>query len=396
MAINDWQQTNLGNETELLTGFPFKSASYSANEGDIRLVRGDNVAQGQFRWEDVRRWPTSQVDGLSDYFLKSGDVVVAMDRPWIEAGLKYACVSEHDLPCLLVQRVARLRTQKTLDQGFLRYVIGSAEFTNHVLGVQTGTAVPHISSRQIQEFRFLRPPLPEQRAIAHVLGTLDDKIELNRRMNETLEALARAIFKSWFVDFDPVRAKMEGRQPAGMDAETAALFPAEFEDSALGQIPKGWKIAAIGDVVKVVGGSTPSTKEPAYWDGGTIHWATPKDMSALLSPALLDTERRITELGLQQISSGLLPRGTVLLSSRAPIGYLAIADMPVAVNQGFIAMVCDGELPNHYVLHWARENMGIIEGRANGTTFLEISKANFRPIHVVVPTQDVMSWTLAK
>ena len=85
------------------------------------------------------------------------------------------------------------------------------------------------------------PPIAEQRAIAHILGTLDDKIELNRRMNETLEAMARAIFKSWFVDFDPVRAKMEGRQPPGLSPELAALFPDSFEDSELGEIPAGWK-----------------------------------------------------------------------------------------------------------------------------------------------------------
>jgi len=100
---------------------------------------------------------------------------------------------------------------------------------------------------------------------------------------------------------------------------------------------------------------------------------------------LLETERQITELGLQQISSGLLPKGTVLLSSRAPIGYLAISEVAVAINQGFIAMVCDRGLPNYYVLHWTRANIGIIEGRANGTTFLEISKSNFRPIPVVIP-----------
>jgi len=89
------------------------------------------------------------------------------------------------------------------------------------------------------------PPLPEQRAIARILGTLDDKIELNRRMNETLEAMARALFKSWFVDFDPVRAKAEGREPAGMDAETAALFPDSFEETELGEVPKGGESVAL-------------------------------------------------------------------------------------------------------------------------------------------------------
>ena len=186
-------------------------------------------------------------------------------------------------------------------------------------------------------YRYDVPPLAEQRAIAHILGTLDDKIELNRRMNETLEAMARALFKSWFVDFDPVRAKAEGRDP-GLPKPLADLFPDSFEDSELGEIPKGWEIKSIGDLADVVGGTTPSTKEPAFWEGGTHAWATPKDLSGLSVPVLLDTERRITDAGLSQIGSGLLPKGTVLLSSRAPIGYLAVAEIPVAINQGFIAM----------------------------------------------------------
>ncbi len=105
------------------------------------------------------------------------------------------------------------------------------------------------------------------------------------------------------------------------------LFPDSFEDSSLGRISKGWEIASIGDVVRAVGGGTPSTKEPAYWENGVHHWATPKDLSSLSFPILLDTERRITNAGLRKISSGLLPPGTLLLSSRAPIGYLAIAQM---------------------------------------------------------------------
>src|SRR5690606_24489616 len=103
-----------------------------------------------------------------------------------------------------------------------------------------GSSVPGFNLGQLKAIRLLLPSLKEQRAIAHILGTLDDKIELNRRMNETLEAMARALFKSWFVDFDPVRAKAEGRTPSGMDAETAKLFPGEFVDSELGPIPKGW------------------------------------------------------------------------------------------------------------------------------------------------------------
>jgi len=211
-------------------------------------------------------------------------------------------------------------------------------------------------------------------------------------MNRTLEGIARAIFKSWFIDFDPVRAKMDGQQPAGMDAETAALFPDEFEDSPLGKIPKGWEVKAIGDVVKTVGGATPSTKNPAFWAGGTIHWSTPKDLSSLSSPVLLKTERCITEAGLQKISSGLLPKGTVLLSSRAPIGYLAISEIPLAINQGYIAILCNENLSNQYILRWTESNMDTIIGRANGTTFLEISKKNFRDIPVLMPSNQVLKY----
>ena len=208
----------------------------------------------------------------------------------------------------------------------------------------------------IESLEVMAPvEVDEQRAIAHILGTLDDKIELNRRMNVTLEEMARARSSpgSWI----SIRyVKMEDRVH-GPAAFIADLFPDGFEESAVGEVPTGWRVQAIGDVVKAVGGTTPSTKEPAFWDGN-INFATPKDLAPLSSPALMNTERFITETGLQQISSGLLPVGTVLMSSRAPIGYLAITEIPVTVNQGFIAMICGGPLPNHYVLHWARPQHG--------------------------------------
>jgi len=274
---SEWELVQLGEVTNLLTGFPFKSERYVEDESAPRLLRGDNVAQGVLRWDGAKRWPSDAADGIEPYELQEGDVILAMDRPWIEAGLKYAAVRRSDLPAFLVQRVARLRGSSRLDTGFLKYVIGSQAFTDHVLGVQTGTAVPHISGGQIESFEFFLPSLPEQRAIAHILGTLDDKIELNRRMSETLEAMARALFKSWFVDFDPVRAKAEGRDP-GLPQPLADLFPARLVDSELGEIPEGWEVGPFGDAVEQIRDNenpldSPSTlfrhfSIPAY-DGGT-------------------------------------------------------------------------------------------------------------------------------
>jgi type I restriction enzyme S subunit len=244
-----------------------------------------------------------------------------------------------------------------------------------------------VPTTAVGKYELNLPSLAEQRRIAHILGTLDDKIELNQRMNTTLEAIARAIFKSWFVDFDPVRAKAAGR-PSGLPPALDALFPSRFVDSELGEIPEGWEVRAIGDVVEVVGGGTPSTKNPEYWEGGTYAFATPKDLSSITSPILLKTEKKVTEAGLEKISSGLLPKGTLLMSSRAPVGYLAISAIPACINQGFIGMKCD-KLSNYFVLNWAQENMSLIQATASGTTFPEISKANFRHFKILMPAENL-------
>jgi type I restriction enzyme S subunit len=241
---------------------------------------------------------------------------------------------------------------------------------------------------------FLGYPVPDftdqRRSIVQALDSIERRHEELTLQSELLHSIARATFKSWFVDFDPVRAKVEGREPEGIDPETATYFPGDFQDSELGSIPAGWLIRPIGELASIVGGSTPSTKNPEYWDG-EYAWATPKDLSLLTMPCLLSTERKITHRGLGQISSGLLEPGTVLLSSRAPIGYLAIAEIPTAINQGFIAMKPVTGISNLFLLFWTMASHEAIISRANGSTFLEISKSAFRPIPVVTPSPEIMA-----
>ena len=280
-----------------------------------------------------------------------------------------------------------LRNFRGLDRLFTYYLLLYER--DALVGKGTGSVFTNLKTETLKQHGVTVPKVGEQRAIAHILGTLDDKIELNRRMNETLEATARALFKSWFVNFDPVRAKMEGRD-TGLPRHLSDLFPNRLVDSEMGEIPEGWEVSEIGKEVNAVGGSTPSTKEPSYWYQGQHYWATPKDLSKLWSPVLLDTSRKITDAGLQKISSGPLPVGTVLLSSRAPIGYLAIAEVPTAVNQGFIAMRCEQRLPSLYVLYWCQQNLGHIRDIAGGSTFPEISKLTFRLIPVLVPSHAIL------
>jgi type I restriction enzyme, S subunit len=225
-----WVSRSLGEVAEILPGYAFKSAEFSEDPNDTRLLRGDNIGHGRLRWDRTKRWPADRAADMSRYGLESGDVVLAMDRPWIDSGLKYAVVRKHDLPALLVQRVARLRGGPMLDQGFLRWLIGSAPFIRHVQAVQTGTAVPHISGKQIEEFEFVCPPLEEQRRISRALDSLDRKVELNNGIAESLEGIAAETFRARFSDFVGVE---------------------DLEESELGPIPKGWRVAAFSEIVEI-------------------------------------------------------------------------------------------------------------------------------------------------
>jgi type I restriction enzyme S subunit len=364
---NDWKDCSLGDAVELKRGYDLPQKERLP--GDVPLVSSSGVT-----------------DTHAKAMVKGPGVVTGR-----YGTLGQVFYVEKDFWPL--NTTLYVRDFKGNDPRFISYFLRDVDF----LAYSDKAAVPGLNRNHLHQARVRIPTDPtEQRAIAHILGTLDDKIELNRKQNETLEAMARALFKAWFVDFEPVRAKLEGRWQRGqslpgLPAQLYDLFPDRLVESELGEIPEGWRHSTIGKEVTVCGGSTPSTKEPEFWEGGQHCWATPKDLSALKFPVLLDTGRKITDAGLAKISSGLLPVGTVLLSSRAPIGYLAIAEAPTAINQGFIAMKCDGALPNVFVLPWCSESMDAIVGNANGSTFQEISKSNFRPLRVVVPSDPVLT-----
>jgi type I restriction enzyme, S subunit len=315
-----------------------------------------------------------------------GDVVITTEAPLGEVA------QLSDSRIALAQRLILLRGKTgLLDNTYLKYLLMSDEMQRQLASRASGTTVVGIKQSELRKLTLSLPAIGEQEAIAAVLGALDDKIEQNRRTGRSLEELARATFKAWFVDFEPVKARAAGQTSfPGMPTAAFAALPDRLIDSPLGPVPQGWEIRPIGDLVTVKGGGTPSTKVAEYWDGGIHFWATPKDLSGLQDPVLLETSRRITDAGAECISSGVLQENTVLLSSRAPVGYTALVKVPVAVNQGFIAMTCDGPLPPHYVLHWTRSMLGEIKSRASGTTFPEISKGAFRPIPAILPSAVVV------
>lgn len=195
MVPEGWIHTTFGRHIECLTGFAFKSNGYSNAGDDIRLLRGDNIIPGGLRWRDAKLWPKNETDGLEGYQLQDGDFVIALDRTWISSGLKVAEVTTADLPCLLVQRVARIRAKDSLEQSLLRQYFSGHRFEQYVKSVQTATAVPHISPNDIKEFTVPLPPLPEQKKIAQILSTWDQAITATERLLENSQQRKKGLMQ---------------------------------------------------------------------------------------------------------------------------------------------------------------------------------------------------------
>ena len=331
-----------------------------------------------------------QAAALKGVKLQRHDLLINITGDGITFG-RACLVPDSVFPACVNQHVAIIRLDQTkADPGFVLSYLTHPSVKQYIEAMNAGGSRRAITKAHIESFVIPLPSLSTQKSIARILSAHDDRITLLRETNATLEGIAQALFKSWFVDFDPVRAKAEGREPEGMDEATAGLFPDSFEESDLGFVPKGWQVMPIGDAVDAVGGATPDTKNPEFWSPSVHCWTSPKDLSGAAAPVLLDTERKVSDAGLARIGSGLLPAGTLLLSSRAPIGYLSLAQVPLAINQGYIAMLPGGLLPPLFLLFWCRQNMDQIKGRANGSTFMEISKKAFRPIPALVPTQNLI------
>jgi type I restriction enzyme S subunit len=364
-------------------GTQLHAHDYTAN--GIPVVPTEAIRGRQIDRSVLPKISPAKAEELERHKLQRGDILFA--RRGVQATGHIGYVREAEAGFICGTGAIRLRAAENnpkVSPEFLSHVFANPASIQWFKFHAIGATMPNLNEDIIRAFTLSVPPIDEQKAIANLLSAFDDKIELNRRMNETLEAMARAIFKDWFVYFGPTRAKMEGRTPY-LAHDLWSVFPDRLDDE---EKPKGWKTSTIGDEVEAVGGSTPSTRDPSCWNGD-IHWATPKDLSSLRAPVLLDTERRITGTGLAKISSGLLPKGTVLLSSRAPIGYLAIAEVPTAINQGFIALRCTRRFSSVFAWLWCIENMDAILANANGSTFQEISKRNFRPLPVAVPAEAV-------
>lgn len=288
----EWKDTYLGNLIEIKHGYAF-GGGYFRDEppGDILLTPGNFAIGGGFKSDRFKYY-----DGPvpEEFVLSEGDLLVTMtDLSKNADTLGYPAIvpkSPSDARYLHNQRLGKIvvKDQSSVYSRYLCYLMRSREYRHEVVASATGTTVKHTSPKRIERFRFRLPPLNDQQAIACILGALDDKIELNRRMNRTLEGMARAIFTSWFVDFNPVRAKAAGQQPHGLKPDLAALFPDAFEDSKLGQIPTEWKVGTVKNLADVSSGKRPSIKYSEATENAQIPLWGGNGPMAFVPDALID------------------------------------------------------------------------------------------------------------
>ena len=353
---SEWNHFALGEITELVIDYrgktPKKLGGDWCKQG-YRALSAKNIKTGRIvqaetiRYIDeslYRKWMKDEV--------QRGDILITSEAPF---GQIFFWDSDEKI--VLSQRLFCVRIKPEYDARFIYYYMTTPEFQSELDGRATGTTVIGLRQPELMKCVIRCPEIQEQKVIAAILSSIDAKIIANEKVNDNLEQQAQAFFQELFVD--------------NADSE--------------------WAIGTISDLGAVVGGSTPSKAKPEYYTETGIAWITPKDLSVNKSKFISHGENDITELGLKNSSATIMPEGTVLFSSRAPIGYIAVAAGEVTTNQGFKSIVPKPEIGTAFVYYFLKHNLPIIEGMASGSTFKEVSGSTMKGVPAVIPDTDTIA-----
>lgn len=364
-----------------LVGGPFGSNLVSSDyaESGIPVIRGQNMGPGRWIGGEFVFVSLEKAEQLRANLAHPGDLVFTQRGTLGQV----AIVPEKPYDMYLVSQSQMKLTAdpSKVDPHFLYYVFSLEEQRDYVLRNAIQTGVPHTNLGILRDTPLLLPSLADQLAIAKILGVLDDKIELNRRMNETLEGIARAIFKSWFVDFDPVRAKMEGREPYGMDAETAELFPRSFEESSAGLIPSGWRWGSIAEVATYVNGRN-FTKDASGSGRMVIR------IAELNSGPGASTVFNEVDAQRENVANP----DDILFAWSGSLGVHRWHLDEALINQHIFKVVCD-ESSQWFVFYQLQESMEFFREIAShkATTMGHIKRGHLAEVAVALPPEELLT-----
>lgn len=386
---SEWEAVPLIDLTATPPTYGVVQPGQNSQDG-VPMVRVNNFQGHSLNLAEVMRIEPEIESKYVRTRIREGDVLIT-----IVGSVGQVAIVPSDLNGWNIARaVALVRPKEPELSRWIALVLRSPD-AQYQLGVAANTTVQ--TTINLKDLRQLRVPFPEESercAIAHILGTLDDKIELNRKQNETLEAMARTLFKAWFVDFEPVRAKLEGRwrrgqSLPGLPAHLYDFFPDRLVDSELGEIPQGWAIGNFSSAVEIIGGGTPKTSVSEYW-GGDIPWFSVVDTPASSDVFVVQTEKSITRFGLNESSARMIAKGTTIISARGTVGNLAIAGRDMTFNQSCYAFRGKKGSGDYFVFLSAQCMVEQLKAMAHGSVFSTITRQTFDAVRCMLPPEQVL------
>lgn len=378
--MNKWPRVQVSELCGLIVDCVNKTAPIVEQQTRYKMIRTTNIKNGRIDLADCRSVSRETFDKWTKRAkVLKGDILLTREAPMGEVGRV-----NFDDDVFLGQRIVQYRVNpEKVTSDYLLYSFLSPDlqyqFGRHEGG---GSTVSHIRVPDCLKFQIPLPSLNEQKKIAAVLSALDAKIDLNNRINAELETLSKTIYDYWFVQFDfPDESGRPYKTGGGKMVYSTALKR---------EIPEGWEVGSLDGLGEIVGGSTPSTADVANFGKDMIPWITPKDLSDNKGRKFIARgETDVSEKGKRNASLKLHPAGTVLMSSRAPVGYLAIALNPITTNQGFKSFVPSKDYGTAFVFYTVARLMPAIIQQASGSTFVEISGGVLKAIHSVLPPKGV-------
>jgi type I restriction enzyme S subunit len=373
----------LGKVASVRSGYAFKSADMCAEGHPLIKIRSIVPPRVDISLCDrISKEVIGRTPGAERYLLKEGDILIAMTGATAGKTGRFPATNEE---CFLNQRVGKVYPldNSSIDQEYLYQVLSRQGFADEILSLADGSAQGNVSGALIETYKVPIPPLQIQKAIAHILGTVDDKIELNRKTNETLEAMAKALFKSWFVDFDPVRAKAEGR-PTGLPAEISDLFPDSFEESELGEIPSGWEVKSLDEVAH-------------FLNGLALQKFPPEDGKPTLPVIKIAQLKKGDSIGADRCSTAVpsdyvVSDGDVLFSWSGSLAVDIWCGGDGALNQ-HLFKVTSKTNDKWFFLHWVKHHLPEFQEIAQGkaTTMGHIQRHHLSEAKALIPTPSLLA-----
>ncbi|RGE96091.1 restriction endonuclease subunit S [Catenibacterium sp. AM22-15] len=353
----------IGEVASFQNGYAFKSKDF-VQDGKYKIIKIKELKDGKVRFfNDSASVNVDDERIIEKYIADKGDVLFALTGDPVNKNNPLSWVGrvsvyEDDQLALLNQRVCKLVPKEGINAKYIYYYFRAFDNFYALASIAKGSASQaNISTKDIEAMEIALPSLNIQNKIVLVLDSIEEKINQNNKINNNLEQQAQALYQELFI----TNANPE------------------------------WKTGTINDIGTVVGGSTPSKSKPEYYTEKGIAWITPKDLSVNKSKFVVRGENDITETGLKNSSASIMPEGTVLFSSRAPIGYIAIAAGEVTTNQGFKSVVPKPEIGTPFIYYFLKANLQVIEGMASGSTFKEVSGSTMKIVPAFIPDVETIS-----